>query len=116
MPTTPNSAERAIASELLAHWDPLRVRDLPGAHDEYLTHAHTVYGLLARGASSTQIGRYLHGVESGEMHHPELASADLSPRSGRLISTADGFIRVIGEAALKPRCTKVTQPPHEECW
>jgi hypothetical protein len=35
--------------------------------------------LLARGASTTQIGRYLHSVESGEMQHPELASVDLSP-------------------------------------
>ena len=79
MSTPPGRAEREIASELLAHWDPLRVRDLPGTHDEYLGHAHAVYGLLARGASSTQIGRYLHGVESGEMHRPELAAADLTP-------------------------------------
>jgi hypothetical protein len=79
MSSIPSNAERAIASELLAHWDPLRVRDLPGTHEEYLTHAHAVYGLLARGASTTQIGRYLHGVESGELHHPELASVDLTP-------------------------------------
>ena len=79
MPSIPSNAERAIAAELLAHWDPLRVRDLPGTHAEYRTPAHAVYGLLARGASTTQIGRYLHGVESGEMQHPELASADLTP-------------------------------------
>jgi hypothetical protein len=79
LPSIPSNAERAIANELLAHWDPLRVRDLPGTHAEYLTHAHAVYGLLARGASTTQIGRYLHSVESGEMQHPELASVDLSP-------------------------------------
>jgi hypothetical protein len=78
-PLPPANAERAIASELLAHWDPLRVRDTPGTHDEYLTHAHAVYGLLARGASSAQISRYLHSVESGEMHHPELATEDLTP-------------------------------------
>ena len=78
-PLPPANAERAIASELLAHWDPLRVRDTPGTHDEYLTHAHSVYGLLARGASSTQIGRYLHMVESVEMNHPELAAEDLTP-------------------------------------
>ena len=79
MSITPSAAERAIAAELLAHWDPLRVRDIPGTHEEYLTHAHAVYSLLARGASTTQIGRYLHSVESGEMHHPELAAADLTP-------------------------------------
>jgi len=77
-PLPTSRAEQAIASELLAHWDPLRVRDTPGTHDEYLSTAHAVYGLLARGASSTQIARYLHSVESGEMHHPELATADLT--------------------------------------
>ncbi len=77
--TPPRNAERAIADALLQHWDPLRVRDTPGTHDEYLTHAHAVYGLLARGGSSLQVSRYLHQVESVEMHHPELASEDLSP-------------------------------------
>ena len=78
-PLKVGNAERAIADVLLTHWDPLRVRDAPGTHEEYLTHAHSVYGLLARGASSLQISRYLHHVESDEMHHPELASDDLGP-------------------------------------
>ena len=78
-PLKVGNAERAIADVLLAHWDPLRVRDTPGTHEEYLTHAHSVYGLLARGASSLQISRYLHHVESDEMHHPELVSEDLTP-------------------------------------
>lgn len=77
-PSGSGNAERAIAGALLEHWDPLRVRETPGTHDEYLTHAHAVYGLLARGASSLQISRYLHHVESDEMHHPELATNDLS--------------------------------------
>ena len=74
-----SNAERAIADVLLAQWDPLRVRDIPGTHEEYLTHAHAVYGLLARGASSLQITRYLHSVEGGELHHPELVNEDLTP-------------------------------------
>ena len=78
-PLKVGNAERAIADVLLTHWDPLRVRDTPGTHEEYLTHAHSVYGLLARGASSLQISRYLHHVESDEMHHPELVSEDLTP-------------------------------------
>ena len=78
-PLPVGNAERAIASELLARWDPLRVRDTPGTHDEYLAYAHAVYGLLARGASSTQVARYLHGVEAAEMNHPELAAEDLTP-------------------------------------
>jgi hypothetical protein len=78
-PAPPRNAERAIAVVLLEHWDPLRVRETPGTHEEYNTHAHAVYGLLARGASSMQISRYLHRVESDEMHHPELVSEDLTP-------------------------------------
>ena len=78
-PLPAGNAERAIAGVLLQQWDPLQVRESPGTHDEYLTHAHAVYGLLARGASTTQISRYLHHVESDEMHHPELAAEDLSP-------------------------------------
>jgi len=34
---------------------------------------------LARGASDTQITRYLHRTEDGELGHPELASHDLGP-------------------------------------
>lgn len=79
MPLPPGKAERRIAEVLLTHWDPLRVRDTPGTHEEYLSYAHSVYGLLARGASSVQVSRYLHQVESTEMHHPELATEDLAP-------------------------------------
>ena len=79
MPQPPRNAERKIAEVLLTHWDPLRVRETPGTHEEYLAHAHSVYGLLARGASSVQVSRYLHHVESDEMHHPELATEDLTP-------------------------------------
>jgi len=78
MPLPPRNAERKIAEVLLAQWDPLRVRDTPGTHEEYLGHAHSVYALLARGASSVQVSRYLHHIESDEMHHPELATQDLS--------------------------------------
>jgi hypothetical protein len=70
--------ERAIADLLLAQWDPLGVRDVPGPHSEYAAQAHAVYGLLARGASSVQIERYLHQVASEQLHHPELATADLT--------------------------------------
>ena len=73
-----SAAVRAIGALLLSQWDPLGVHDKPGPHQEYATHALAVYGLLARGASSTQVVRYLHSIESGELHHPELATADLT--------------------------------------
>ena len=74
-----SNAERAIADVLLKQWDPLRVRDTPGTHEEYLKHAHAVYGLLARGGSMLQVSRYLHAVEGKEMNHPELVTEDLTP-------------------------------------
>ena len=74
-----SAAIEAIGELLLHQWDPLHVGDTPGPHDEYAKHAQAVYGLLARGASSTQVVRYLHSIESGELRHPELAAADLSP-------------------------------------
>ena len=72
-------AIQEIGALLLTQWDPLAVHETPGPHEEYAKHAVAVYGLLARGASSTQVIRYLHSIESGEMQHPELATADLQP-------------------------------------
>ncbi|MEP6621361.1 MAG: hypothetical protein ABJE47_18690 [bacterium] len=72
------AAVRAIGELLLTQWDPLGVHHQPGPHEEYTKHAQAVYGLLARGASSAQVIRYLHSMESGELQHPELAAADLS--------------------------------------
>jgi len=70
--------EAEIGQLLLDQWDPLGTRDLPEPHG-YPEYAHEVYNLLARGASDTQIGRRLHQAESAELHHPELATRDLSP-------------------------------------
>ena len=72
-------AIQEIGEVLLTQWDPLGVRGTPGPHEDYTKHAQAVYGLLARGASSMQVIRYLHSVESGELQHPELATADLTP-------------------------------------
>ncbi len=67
-------AERAINDILAAQWDPLASHDV----QSYQHVGHEVYALLARGASDTQVGRYLHKVEREEMQHPDADARDLS--------------------------------------
>ena len=70
-------AEAAIGEVLLQQWDPLAVHDMPGVHAEYLTHAHEIYDMLARGGSDVQIERYLRHIERDDMHHPEGSTRNL---------------------------------------
>ena len=78
------AAEARIERALLERWDPLSVASAPGEHPEYHAYAHDLYNLLARGASDTQIVRFLHGAEVGALGHPELASRDLAPLMAEL--------------------------------
>jgi hypothetical protein len=78
------AAEARIEHALLQRWDPLSVAGTPGEHPEYHAYAHDLYNLLARGASDTQIVRFLHGAEVGALGHPELASRDLAPLMAEL--------------------------------
>ena len=55
------------------------VRATRGRPGGDVARANAVTGLLAGGASSGHVARYLHRVESDEMHHPELAAEDLTP-------------------------------------
>ena len=79
-----SAAEERIEQALLDQWDPLSVGRAPGEHAEYHGYAHELYNLLARGASDTQIARYLHQAEVGPLEHPELATRDLAPLLARL--------------------------------
>jgi hypothetical protein len=72
------AAEREIERVLLDEWDPLGVRDGGGEEHPYAAYAHDIYGLLARGASDTQIVRHLHNLERDNLAHPELVGRDLS--------------------------------------
>jgi len=80
------AAEERIERALLEQWDPLGVASAPGEHPDYHAYAHEVYNLLARGASDSQVARYLHRAEDGELGHPELASVDLTALMTRLRS------------------------------
>jgi hypothetical protein len=52
----------AIRRVLLEEWDPIGVRDEPGAQDEYDGYALALYGLLARGATDDDLAQYLAEV------------------------------------------------------
>jgi hypothetical protein len=69
--------EAEIGLLLLNEWDPSGVRAQADAAS-YAGYAHELYGLLARGASDSQVGRRLHQAETEELQHPELATRDLS--------------------------------------
>jgi hypothetical protein len=47
-------------------------------HPEYDRFAHEVYSLLARGASDTQVERFLHQLERDHLGHPELSTVPLT--------------------------------------
>jgi hypothetical protein len=71
--------ENEIGRALLEQWDPLSVHAEPGDHHEYDRFVPEVYSLLARGASDTQVARYLHHLERDELGHPERIAAELTP-------------------------------------
>ena len=76
--------ERDIGRALLEQWDPLQLREQPGEHPDYDGFAREVYSLLARGASDTQVARFLHTLERDRLGHPELSGDTLMPLLTRL--------------------------------
>lgn len=52
---------------MLDEWDPIGVRDVPEARDEYDSYIFDVYKLLVSGAPEQDIARYLYRVESHNM-------------------------------------------------
>jgi hypothetical protein len=52
-----------IGRVLLRDWDPIGVKDVPEAQDEYDSYIGGVYRLLANGASAVQIAEHLASIE-----------------------------------------------------
>ena len=48
--------QKAYSTRLMEEWDPIRVKDIPEAADEYDSHLGEVYGLIVRGASIADLG------------------------------------------------------------
>lgn len=55
------SVEEAVRAVLMEHWDPIGVRGIPAAADEYDTQVHQLTGWLARspGPSAAELRQYL---------------------------------------------------------
>ena len=48
--------QRSIAEVLLRNWDPIGVRNVPQAQDEYDAYVGGVYRLIASGATARELG------------------------------------------------------------
>jgi len=52
---------------LIDYWDPIGVKDVPQAQDEYDTYVPGVLRLLQQGASADELAQYLSDIASIEM-------------------------------------------------
>lgn len=59
--------QRAIREGLLQDWDPIGVRGIPEAHDEYYGYIGRIYELLNLGASLEEIFKFLWWLETEHM-------------------------------------------------
>jgi len=77
--------QRAIGEVLLRNWDPLGVKDVPEAQDEYDSYVGGVYHLIASGASAKQIAEHLVRVETERLGYPDTDPTMLIPLANKLL-------------------------------
>jgi len=77
--------QRAIGDVLLRHWDPLGVKDVPQAQDEYDAYIGGVYHLIASGATAKQIAEHLARVEAERLGYPDTDPKMLIPLANKLL-------------------------------
>ena len=70
--------QEQIRQILLNDWDPIGIRDVPEAQDEYDSYAGGVYRLLADGASPVEVAKHLARIEGEQMGLPSSADVRLS--------------------------------------
>jgi hypothetical protein len=69
-PTNLTRAQRyhqAIKNTLMAEWDPIGVREIPGAEDEYDSYVSTIHKMLISRKSKREIFDYLWWLETEHM-------------------------------------------------
>ena len=76
----------AIARVLLEDWDPIGIRDVPEAQDEYDDYVGAIYRLLADGASAMAIAQHLCSIERNSMGFDQVAPEALLPIAEKLLS------------------------------
>ena len=77
--------QRAIGEVLLRNWDPLGVKDVPQAQDEYDAYVGGVYRLIASGATAKQIAEHLVRIETDRLGYPDTDSKMLIPLANKLL-------------------------------
>ena len=91
MPSTTREAaarriQRVIRRVLLEDWDPIGVREVPEAQDEYDSYVGGVYRLLAEGASARILAEHLYAIETDRMGKRTATAAHLLPVAVKLCS------------------------------
>ncbi len=77
---------RAIRSVLLQDWDPIGVRGIPEAQDEYDSYAFPLYTLLRQGPSEKALVDHLFRLETGHMGLTRFGRRHLKPVVHKLLS------------------------------
>ena len=75
--------------EILMEWDPIGVRDMPEAQDEYDSYVGPICSLLIKGAGVTALAKMLDQIEGENM--------GLSVRTERNRQIAQKLLRLIHE-------------------
>ena len=85
---TSREVRSEIRTILMGEWDPIGVKDVPEAADEYDSYIGGVYELLEQGASEERIGAYLRQIEIEQMEMVDASREPLLPDANRNTTAA----------------------------
>jgi len=77
--------QKAIGEVLLRNWDPIQVKDVPQARDEYDAYIGGVYRLLSSGATALQIAEHLVRIETEQLGYQDTDPKMLIPVAEQLM-------------------------------
>ena len=77
--------QRSIGEVLLRNWDPIGVKDVPQAQDEYDSYVGGVYRLIATGASARQLAEHLARIEAEQLGFQDTDPKMLIPLAEKLL-------------------------------
>src|SRR5688572_2350830 len=77
--------QQAIGEVLLQNWDPIHVKDVAQARDEYEAYVGGVYRLVASGATARQIAQHLVQIETEQLGFKDTDPKMLIPVANKLM-------------------------------
>jgi len=77
--------QKAIGEVLLRNWDPIQVKGVPQAQDEYDACIGGVYRLLSSGATARQIAEHLVRIETEQLGYQDTDPKMLIPVAEKLM-------------------------------